>query len=148
MVVIPHISQKEFYIIIGIIAVIGLVFALIQIIRIRRASKKVNYLKSEVELKKYDLVQRDLESVCNRNKTKTRTHKNMKPSETSEFVKPGDYRRMLEIDDIEKTSEYQKVQDKLMELNQQEEVFEGQKHKFEMDDHDFKKKISKYDWDC
>ena len=148
MVVVPQISQRELYIIIGIIALIGLVFALIQIRRIRNASKKVNYLKGEVELKKIDLVKRDLESVCKRTKVNSRTPKNMKSSEISNSGDPSEFRNMLKIDDITETPEYQKVQHKLMDLDKKEDIFEARKGKFEMDDQDFKKKISRFDWEC
>jgi hypothetical protein len=145
MVVVPQISQRELYIIIGIIALIGLIFALIQIRRIRNAGKKVNYLKGEVELKKIDLVKRDLESVCKKNNVKSRNHKNMS---SVQFGNPSEFRRMLKIDDITKTLEYQKVQYKLMDVDRKEDLIESRKGKFEMDDQDFKKKISKFDREC
>ena len=62
MAAIPPIPQNLFYIIIAVIAVVGLIFALIQWRRVRQAQSNVNFLTKQAELRKIELVERDLES--------------------------------------------------------------------------------------
>ena len=59
---IPPISQKMFYIILAIIIIVGLIFALLQFRRIRKAKKNVDSLTKETTQRKIDLVRRDLKS--------------------------------------------------------------------------------------
>ena len=56
------ITQNEFYIIIAAIVVIGLIIALMQWRRVREAQTNVEFLTKQAELKKIELVERDLES--------------------------------------------------------------------------------------
>ena len=142
MVVIPNIPERTFYIIIAVIAVIGLIFILIQIRRIRNVQKKVNYLGDELKLKKVELVKGDMKSVC---------QKNQKPSQPSYSPDLGakHYKKLLrEVDESKRTLEFKKIEKKLSDLDNREEVYERRKHKFEMDDQDYKRKISRYDREC
>ena len=59
---IPPISQKMFYIIIAVIIIVGLIFALLQFRRIRKAQKNVDALRKETTQRKINLVRRDLQS--------------------------------------------------------------------------------------
>jgi len=142
MVVIPNISDRTFYIIIAVIAVVGLIFILIQIRRIRKVQKKVNYLGEELKLKKVELVKGDMKSVC---------QKNQKPNQTTYSPNFGTrhYKKLLrEVDESKRSLEFMKIEKKLSDLDNREEVYERRKHKFEMDDQDFKRKISRYDREC
>jgi Flp pilus assembly protein TadB len=56
------ITQNEFYIIIAAIVVVGLIIALMQWRRVREAQTNVEFLTKQAELKKIELVERDLES--------------------------------------------------------------------------------------
>ncbi len=56
------ITQNEFYIIIAAIVVVGLIIALMQWRRVREAQTNVVFLTKQAELKKIELVERDLES--------------------------------------------------------------------------------------
>jgi len=142
MVVIPHITERTFYIIIAIIAVIGLIIVLIQIRRVKNSNKKVKYLDEELKLKKIDLVKGDLKSVCLKDK------KVKKPVASSK-IKSINYRRLLgEVDEYKRFMEFTKIEDKLSALNNHEKEFDNKKHKFEMKDKEFKTKIGKYDKEC
>lgn len=56
------IPQNVFYIIIVVIAVIGLIVALMQWRRVREAQSNVQFLQKQAELRKIELVEKDLES--------------------------------------------------------------------------------------
>jgi hypothetical protein len=56
------ITQNEFYIIIAAIVVVGLIIALMQWRRVRESQTNVEFLTKQAELKKIELVERDLES--------------------------------------------------------------------------------------
>lgn len=142
MVVIPHITERTFYIIIAVIAVIGLIIILIQIRRVRNSSKRVNYLDEELKQKKIDLVKGDLKSVCLKDKK-------VKKSVASPKVQSTNYRKLLsDVDEYKRSREFTKIEKKLSELNNHEKEFDKKKHRFEMKDKEFKTKISKYDREC
>jgi hypothetical protein len=142
MVVIPNITERTFYIIIAIIAVVGLVLILIQIRKIRKAQKKVNYLGEELKLKKIELVKGDIKSVCKKNEKLNKT--NYSPNFGAQH-----YKKLLQnVDESKRSLEFMKIEKKLSDLDNREEVFDRKKQKFEMDDNDFKRKISKYDREC
>ncbi len=56
------IPQNVFYIIIAVIAVVGLIVALMQWRRVRESQSNVQFIEKQAELKKIELVERDLES--------------------------------------------------------------------------------------
>ena len=56
------IDQNVFYIVIAAIVVVGLIVALMQWRRVREAQTNVEFLTKQAELKKIELVERDLES--------------------------------------------------------------------------------------
>lgn len=56
------IPQNVFLIIIAVIAVVGLIIVLMQWRRVREAQSNVEFLAKQAELKKIELVERDLES--------------------------------------------------------------------------------------
>ena len=56
------IEQNVFYIVIVAIVVFGLIVALMQWRRVREAQTNVEFLTKQAELKKIELVERDLES--------------------------------------------------------------------------------------
>ena len=56
------IDQNVFNIIIAVIVVVGLIVALMQWRRVREAQTNVEFLTKQAELKKIELVERDLES--------------------------------------------------------------------------------------
>jgi len=56
------IPQNLFYIIIVVIAVIGLIVALMQWRRVREGQSNVQFLERQAELRKIELVEKDLES--------------------------------------------------------------------------------------
>lgn len=56
------IPENIFYIIIAVIAVIGIIIALMQWRRVREAQSNVQFLERQAELRKIELVEKDLES--------------------------------------------------------------------------------------
>jgi hypothetical protein len=56
------IDQNVLYIVIAVIAVIGLIVALMQWRRVREAQTNVEFLTKQAELKKIELVEKDLET--------------------------------------------------------------------------------------
>ena len=56
------IPENIFYIIIAVIAVIGIIIALMQWRRVREAQSNVQFLERQAELRKIELVDKDLES--------------------------------------------------------------------------------------
>lgn len=142
MVVIPNISERTFYIIIAAIAVVGLIFILIQMRRVNKAQKKVNYLDDELKLKKLELVKGDMRSVCQKKE------KVDKPLYSPNFGAKHFKNLLMDVDESKRSLEFMKIEKKLSDLDKREEVFDRRKQKFEMDDNDFKRKISKYDREC
>ena len=59
---IVSIPQNLFYIIIAVILVAGLIVALMQWRRVREANSNVQFLEKQAELRKIELVEKDLES--------------------------------------------------------------------------------------
>ena len=62
MVTIPHIPQNIFFIIIAAIVVVGLIFLIIQWRRVRVATNNIKSLTKQAELRKIELVDKDMES--------------------------------------------------------------------------------------
>lgn len=56
------IPQNVFYIIIALIAVVGLIVALMQWRRVRESQSNIQFLEKQAELRKIELVEKDLES--------------------------------------------------------------------------------------
>jgi hypothetical protein len=56
------IDQNVLYIVIAVIAVVGLIVALMQWRRVREAQTNVEFLTKQAELKKIELVEKDLET--------------------------------------------------------------------------------------
>ncbi len=56
------IPQNVFWIVIAVIVVIGIIIALMQWRRVRESQSNVEFLAKQAELKKIELVERDLES--------------------------------------------------------------------------------------
>jgi hypothetical protein len=56
------IPQNVFYIIIAVIAVVGIIIIMIQWRRVRESQSNIQFLEKQAELKKIELVERDLES--------------------------------------------------------------------------------------
>jgi hypothetical protein len=56
------IPQNLFYIIIALIVVVGVIVALMQWRRVRESQSNINFLEKQAELRKIELVEKDLES--------------------------------------------------------------------------------------
>ena len=137
MAVIPPIPQNLFYIIIAVIAVVGLIFALIQWRRVRQAQSNVNFLTKQAELRKIELVERDLESkrmmrdiVLPKDQQENLS---MIRNNTSNLIQKAGYLNNEineRVDRLEATSEYIKLQKLLMDIDEKEKEFEKKTGKF------------------
>ncbi len=137
MATIPQIPQNLFYIIIAIIAVVGLIFALIQWRRVRQAQTNVNFLTKQAELRKIELVERDLESkrrMIDIVLPKDQQEKlSMIRSNSSNLMQKAGYLNSEineRVDRLEATSEYVKLQKLLMDIDEKEKEFEKKTGKF------------------
>jgi len=137
MAAIPPIPQNLFYIIIAVIAVVGLIFALIQWRRVRQAQSNVNFLTKQAELRKIELVERDLESkrmmidiVLPKDQQENLS---MIRNSTSNLMQKTGYLNSEineRVDRLEATSEYIKLQKLLMDMDEKEKEFERKTGKF------------------
>ena len=137
MAAIPPIPQNLFYIIIAVIAVVGLIFALIQWRRVRQAQSNVNFLTKQAELRKIELVERDLESkrmmrdiVLPKDQQENLS---MIRNNTSNLIQKAGYLNSEineRVDRLEATSEYIKLQKLLMDIDEKEKEFEKKTGKF------------------
>jgi hypothetical protein len=136
MVTIPHITQNMFYIILAAIAVVGLIVFIIQFRRVRNSTKKLNVLSKEAELKKLQLVERDMESYRlmngkglpknqNGNINLTKINRSNLMSKIGHFNSEINYR----VDHLESTTEYHKIQNRIIALDKKKEEFEKKSKK-------------------
>jgi len=128
MVAIPNIPQNIFFIIISAIAFLGLIFLIIQWRRVRVAKANVNSLAKQAELRKIELVEKDMESYGTMNhKVNNNDEKLVLNKEyTSDTMEKVRYLNS-EINnrmDLESTTEYQKIQNLLTDIGDREEELE------------------------
>ena len=137
------IEQNVFYIVISAIAVVGLILALIQWRRVREAQTNVEFLTKQAELKKIDLVERDLESkrmmsdiILPKDQQEKLT--NIRATTSDLMQKAGYINNEINerIDRLEAKTEYAKLQKLLMDIEEKEKELEkktnkakGRKHK-------------------
>ncbi len=130
------ITQNEFYIIIAVIVVVGLIIALMQWRRVREAQTNVQFLTKQAELKKIELVERDLESkrmMSDIVLPKDQQEKLTKiRATTSDLMHKAGYinNEINErIDRLEAKSEYAKLQKLLMDIEEKEKELEKKTNK-------------------
>ncbi len=137
------IEQNVFYIVIVAIAVVGLIVALMQWRRVREAQTNVEFLTKQAELKKIDLVERDLESkrmmsdiILPKDQQEKLT--NIRATTSDLMQKAGYINNEINerIDRLEAKTEYAKLQKLLMDIEEKEKELEkktskskGRKHK-------------------
>jgi len=125
MVVIPQIPQNIFYIIIAVIVIIGLIFLILQWRRVKVSQNNVAFLAKQAELRKIELVERDLESK--RMMNDIILHKPEKLSQIKEntsdiMLKAGYINNEINerVNHIESTTEYMKLQKLLKDIENKE----------------------------
>jgi hypothetical protein len=136
------IPENIFYIIIVVIAVIGLIVALMQWRRVRESQSNVQFLEKQAELRKIELVEKDLESK--------RMMENVAPlpkeqqerlsdirKNTTELMHNSDYLHG-EINErvtrLEARTEYLKLQKLLMEIEKKEQELDKKTKSIKPDD--------------
>ena len=125
MVVIPQIPQNIFYIIIAVIVIIGLIFLILQWRRVKVSQNNVAFLAKQAELRKIELVERDLESK--RMMNDIILHKPEKLSQIKEntsdiMLKAGYINNEINerVNHIESTTEYMKLQNLFNDIENKE----------------------------
>jgi hypothetical protein len=137
MVTIPHIPQNIFFIIIVAIAVVGLIFLIIQWRRVRVATNNIKSLTKQAELRKIELVERDMESyrmIDQKVFTKDNDEKlNLTKEDASDIMQKVGYLNIeinSRVDHLESTTEYQKIQNLITDIGEKEDELEKKSERF------------------
>lgn len=130
------IDQNVFYIVIAAIVVVGLIIALMQWRRVREAQTNVEFLTKQAELKKIELVSRDLESkrmmsdiILPKDQQEKLT--NIRATTSDLMHKAGYINNEINerIDRLEAKTEYAKLQKLLMDIEEKERELEKKTNK-------------------
>ena len=139
MVAIPQIPQNIFYIILAVIAVVGLIFVILQWRRVKVSKTNVAFLTKEAEIRKIELVERDLESKHMMNdivlaKNHQEKLSQIKENTTDLMTKVGYVRNEINerVDHIDTTTEYKKLQKLLKDIDEKEKEIEMKTNKFKI----------------
>jgi len=124
MVTIPQIPQNIFYIIIAALVVIGMIFVILQLRRVKVSKNNVAFLTKQAELRKIELVDRDLESK-NMNNDLVLNKKNLSQlkENTSDVMIKAEYinNEINErVNHLESTTEYMKLQNLFNDIENKE----------------------------
>jgi 23S rRNA maturation-related 3'-5' exoribonuclease YhaM len=130
------IDQNVFYIIIAVIVVFGLIIALMQWRRVREAQTNVEFLTKQAELKKIELVERDLESKRMMNdivlpKDQQEKLTNIRETTSNLMQKTGFLHSEINerVNRLEAKTEYAKLQKLLMDIEEKEKELENKSKK-------------------
>ena len=125
------IDQSIFYIVIAAIVVVGLIVALMQWRRVREAQTNVEFLTKQAELKKIELVERDLESkrmmsdiILPKDQQEKLTHIR---ENTSDLMHKAGYLHgeiNERVNRLEAKTEYIKLEKLLMDIEEKEKELE------------------------
>jgi predicted mannosyl-3-phosphoglycerate phosphatase (HAD superfamily) len=126
------IDQNVFYIVIAVIVVVGLIVALMQWRKVREAQTNVEFLTKQAELKKIELVERDLESKRMMNdiilpKDQQEKLTNIRENTSSLMNKAGYLHGEINerVNRLESKTEYIKLQKLLMDIEEKEKELEN-----------------------
>jgi hypothetical protein len=139
MVAIPQIPQNIFYIILAVIALVGLIFVILQWRMVKVSKTNVAFLTKEAEIRKIELVERDLESKHMMNDiVLTKNHQEklsqIKENTTDLMTKVGYVRNEINerVNHIDTTTEYKKLQKLLKDIDEKEKELEMKTNKFKI----------------
>lgn len=139
MVAIPQIPQNIFYIILAVIALVGLIFVILQWRMVKVSKTNVAFLTKEAEIRKIELVERDLESKHMMNdivlaKNHQEKLSQIKENTTDLMTKVGYVRNGINerVDHIDTTTEYKKLQKLLKDIDEKEKELEMKTNKFKI----------------
>ena len=137
MVAIPQIPQNIFYIILAVIALVGLIFVILQLRRVKVSQTNVAFLTKQAEIRKIELVEMDLESKHMMNDMVLATNQQEKLSHIKEnttdlMTKVGYIRNEINkrVDHLDTTTEYKKLQKLLKDIDEKEKELEMKTNKF------------------
>lgn len=130
------IDQNVFYIVIAAIVVVGLIIALMQWRKVREAQTNVEFLTKQAEIKKIELVERDLESkrmmndiVLPRDQQENLT--NIRENTSNLMHKAGYLHGEINerVNRLEAKTEYVKLQKLLIDIEEKEKELENKSKK-------------------
>ena len=137
MVAIPQIPQNIFDIILAVIALVGLIFVILQLRRVKVSQTNVAFLTKQAEIRKIELVEMDLESKHMMNDMVLATNQQEKLSHIKEnttdlMTKVGYIRNEINkrVDHLDTTTEYKKLQKLLKDIDEKEKELEMKTNKF------------------
>ena len=126
------IDLNVFYIVIAVIVVVGLIVALMQWRKVREAQTNVEFLTKQAELKKIELVERDLEFKRMMNdiilpKDQQEKLTNIRENTSSLMNKAGYLHGEINerVNRLEAKTEYIKLQKLLMDIEEKEKELEN-----------------------
>jgi Flp pilus assembly protein TadB len=130
------IDQNVFYIVIAAIVVVGLIVALMQWRKVREAQTNVEFLTKQAELKKIELVERDLESKRMMNdivlpKDQQENLTNIRKNTSNLMHKAGYLHGEINerVNRLEAKTEYIKLQKLLRDIEEKEKELENKSKK-------------------
>jgi hypothetical protein len=130
------IDQNVFYLVIAAIVVVGLIVALMQWRKVREAQTNVEFLTKQAELKKIELVERDLESKRMMNdivlpKDQQENLTNIRENTSNLMHKAGYLHGEINerVNRLEAKTEYIKLQKLLMDIEEKEKELENKSKK-------------------
>ena len=130
------IDQNVIYIVIAAIVVVGLIVALMQWRRVREAQTNVEFLTKQAEIKKIELVERDLESKRMMNdivlpKDQQEKLTNIRENTSNLMHKAGYLHGEINerVNRLEAKTEYIKLQKLLMDIEEKEKELENKSKK-------------------
>ena len=130
------IDQNVFYIVIAAIVVVGLIVTLMQWRKVREAQTNVEFLTKQAELKKIELVERDLESKRMMNdivlpKDQQEKLTNIRENTSNLMHKAGYLHGEINerVNRLEAKTEYIKLQKLLMDIEEKEKELENKSKK-------------------
>jgi hypothetical protein len=137
MVAIPNLTQNMFYITLAAIVVVGLISLIIQWRRVSVSKTNINFLSKQAELRKMELVERDMESNWMMKDIDLHTNKKGKEvfieENTSGMMKKAvslNNEINNRVNNFELTTEYLKIQKLIKDIDEKEVDVDHEAEKF------------------
>lgn len=137
MITIPNLTQNMFYIILAAIVFVGLISLIIQWRRVRVSKNNIQFLTKQAELRKIELVERDMESnrmmkamIINNNQMGKEV---FIEEDTSDMMKKAvslNNEINNRVNSFELTTEYLKIQTLIKDIDEKEDELDHETERF------------------
>ncbi len=137
MIAIPNLTQNMFYIILAAIVFVGLISLIIQWRRVRVSKNNIKFLTKQAELRKIELVERDMESnrmmkamIINNNQMGKEV---FIEEDTSDMMKKAvslNNEINNRVNSFELTTEYLKIQTLIKDIDEKEDELDHETERF------------------